>query len=100
MRDTTFVFDSPLDTVEGYQWKAKGGYRAQSSISIRLLGAGCAIQSTVGDLFRFQQALHSNNLMSKKSQLQIFSSRAPYSWKINRIRIESNLFAKVHSYDG
>ena len=100
MEDTTFVFDSPSIPVKGYQWANGGGYREQSGNSMRLLGAGGAIQSSVSDLFRFQEALHGMNLISENSKKLIFAPNSPYSWNVNRINLAPNKSVTVHSYDG
>lgn len=100
MRNTHFVFEQPNNSIQAFQWQADGGYRAQSNSSMRLFGAGAAIQSDVRDIIRFQRAMHNGAFLNQDSLKLMFDADQPFSWKVNVAEMAPDKPITLHSYTG
>ncbi len=64
-----------------------GGYQDQSDFNISLFKAGGDIFSTVDDLYRWEQALYTNELLSEESKAKLFDPENHYSWDVEGLKI-------------
>ena len=71
----------------GYQLNKKGGYR-KNVINRNLFRASGDIYSTVGDLFKLDQALYSNKLLSTESKAIMFAENNSYGWNIGEATLD------------
>lgn len=86
--------------VYGYQWSQAGGYREQSPKNMSLFGAGAALYTTTEDFYRFDKALYNERLLSDQSKKLMFSEKHPYSWRLEKMNISSDVQVNTHTYDG
>ena len=94
------AFKVPLKSVKGYQWKNDGGYREQVIKNMSLFGAGAAIFSNAADLYRFDQALYGEALLSLESKKRLFDPQHAYSWRVGKVPVSDELEVNIHTYDG
>lgn len=78
----------------GYQLNNKGGYR-KTVINRNLFRASGDIYSTVGDLFKVDQALYGNKLLSNESKAIMFAEENSYGWNIGKTTIDGPNIGKI-----
>ena len=85
----------------GYKISSDGGYRNQSYINMKLFNAAGNVFSTASDIFKWEQALYSNNFLSEVSKLKLFNPKNHYGWRNELLKIDGikNEISTVN-YDG
>jgi CubicO group peptidase (beta-lactamase class C family) len=82
----------------GYQLAKNGGYR-KTLINRNLFRASGDIYSTVSDLFKLEQALYANKLLSEKSKSTMFNPENSYGWNLGEAKINGKTKRTI-SYSG
>ncbi len=63
-----------------------GGYKDQEDLNMNLFKAAGDIYSTVDDIFKWEQALYSNELLSDESKSKLFNPENQYSWDFESVK--------------
>lgn len=91
MTDTGYDLAAPLlaKRAAGYE-KRNGGYVNAPYLDMSIPYAAGSMYSTVADLYRWDQALYGNNLLSAKAKATLFTpflSHYAYGWGIGNVKI-------------
>ena len=71
-----------------YVWSPDGGYRNADYVNMEVFKGTAGIYTTVGDLFKLDQALYSEKLLSRASKEILFNPEAPYGWNVEQRQLK------------
>ena len=86
---------------EGYILSSSGGFKKQKNFNMDVFKAAGNVYSTVDNIYRWDQALYSDELLSEASRALMFDPKNRYAWDIEKIkmpRMSDEL--TVHTYNG
>jgi CubicO group peptidase (beta-lactamase class C family) len=87
MKDTEAEIATLPGEAVGYSWDA-GTYRKVDMLDVSGISAASMVCSTVGDLFRFVEALENGALLKPASAAQIWTAQVDhfsYGWRIDQV---------------
>jgi CubicO group peptidase (beta-lactamase class C family) len=86
MTDSGIINDNVIlkNKASNYRVAKEGGYERPGYINIRMFGASASMYTTVQDLFKLDQALYTNQLLSDKNKALLFGTEQHYGWHVDK----------------
>lgn len=105
MSSGVFTRDDLVPNIaRGYERPSTGGLQHATTIDPSIFAAAADVYSSVGDLHKFDRALHSNTIISEESRVLMMSKKSvvPYGfgWGIDDISFDGNENLKMPFHSG
>lgn len=90
----------PNIQTQGYRIGDNQGYQIQSALNIQVFFAGANVYSTAADLFKFEQALFSGQLLQKQTLDFWLDKKQAFAWQLNQLEVGEKSAVDWLSYNG
>jgi CubicO group peptidase (beta-lactamase class C family)/imidazolonepropionase-like amidohydrolase len=90
----------PNIQTQGYRIGETQGYQIQSALNIQVFFAGANVYSTAVDLFKFEQALFSGQLLQKQTLDFWLNKKQAFAWQLSQFEVGEKSPVDWLSYNG